>query len=193
MPYPLDIGHDLVVARRAKRMSQRELGERVGVAQQQIARWEANGYSNAALERVDAVARALGYDAAASDVQAAPMAAETRGDYRAASTSVRPVEPVRDLGQVAARVRQHGSELKESFGIERVGVFGSFADGTQGQGSDVDLLVEMVDPGGFKFLEAAQFIEDILGRRVDFLRPQGLAESIRATVLESVIHVWAAQ
>lgn len=193
MGHVLDMGYDLVAARRERRMSQRELGERVGVAQQQIARWEASGYSSAALERVDAVSRALGYDPAASDLRMTPMVAETHADYRANSGSVVPVVPVRDLGQVASRVREHAPELNQRFGIERVGVFGSFAEGTQGEESDVDLLVDMPDPGGLKFLQAAQFMEDILGRTVDFLRPQGVADSIRHEVLESVIHVWAAQ
>lgn len=188
----LDIGTRLVVARHARRMSQRELGERVGVMQQQIARWEASGYRSAALERVDAVASVLGLDLADTHMSTLPFLAETSAQYCATPGSRKLPAAVRDLGQVAARVREHGRELEERFGIERVGVFGSFADGTQSERSDVDLLVDMKDSGGLRFIRAAEFMEDILGRKVDFLRPQGLAGHMQDMVYGSVVYVWAA-
>lgn len=193
MTYPLEIGPRLVAARRARRISQRELGEQVGVAQQQIARWEASGYRTAALERVDAVARALGIPDTDSAIANLPLAAEVQATY---PTPTRidsdAVAPVNDLGEIAARIRAHGDELKERFGIARIGVFGSFATGEQTATSDIDLLVEMPEPGGFLFVEAAQFIESVLGRDVDFVRAEGLHERLRSRVTRDVLYVWSA-
>ncbi|MHB1016623.1 MAG: nucleotidyltransferase domain-containing protein [Coriobacteriia bacterium] len=186
MTRPLDIGSALVTARRATGISQRDLGAAVGVAQQQIARWEASGYRNASLERVDAVARALGYEAA--DL---PLAAEAPAAYAVeAATPV--VTPVRDLGEITARIREHGRELRERFGIVRIGVFGSFVHGEQTDASDVDLLVEMPKPGGFLFVEAAQYVEDLLGRDVDFIEPHALHPRMHDRVLREAVYVWAA-
>jgi DNA-binding XRE family transcriptional regulator len=50
----------LIEARIAARLTQRELGERVGVAEQQIQRWEANDYTGVNLERLQSIADALG-------------------------------------------------------------------------------------------------------------------------------------
>jgi DNA-binding XRE family transcriptional regulator len=50
----------LIEARIAARLTQRQLAERVGVAEQQIQRWEANDYSGVGLDRVQSVADALG-------------------------------------------------------------------------------------------------------------------------------------
>lgn len=50
----------LIEARIAARLSQRQLAERVGVAEQQVQRWEANEYSGVGLDRLQAVADALG-------------------------------------------------------------------------------------------------------------------------------------
>lgn len=186
MTRPLDIGLALITTRRAAGISQRELGDAIGVAQQQIARWEASGYRNASLERVDAVARVLGYSAA--DL---PLVAEAPAVY-AAGTATPAVTPVRDLGEIAARIRTHGRELKERFGIVRIGVFGSFAHGEQTDASDVDLLVEMPEPGGFLFLEAADYVERILGREVDFVRPKGLHPRLKDRILRDEIRVWSA-
>lgn len=173
-------------ARRAAGLSQRELGAALGVAQQQVARWEASGYRNASLERVDAVARAIGYET--TDL---PLAAEAPATY-AVEAAAPAVTPVRDLGEIAARIRAHGRELKERYGIVRIGVFGSFVYGEQTDASDVDLLVEMPKPGGFLFVEAAQYVEDLLGRDVDFIEPHALHPRMRDRVFREAVYVWAA-
>jgi predicted nucleotidyltransferase/DNA-binding XRE family transcriptional regulator len=200
-----------VAARKSAGLTQHELGVRVGVAQQQIARWEASGYLTASLERVDLVARALGVRCRVSGTAAprGPVHERTdEGDLLVAEsvipykmrqtpgddTAPHPdaVTPVRDVGQIAARIRPHGPELQERFGIEHVGVFGSFARGRQTDGSDVDLLVGMPRPGGFVFIEAAEYLEELLGREVDVMRPEGLSLRLRHRVMREEIRVWEA-
>ncbi len=185
----LDTGSNLVVARRAAGVSQRELGARLGVRQQQVARWEATGYRNASLTHVAAAADALGLTTCA-DIVTQPMAAETPATYATGTSTT--VSPVRDLGEVAARIRMHSDVLRDRFTITRVGVFGSFANGEQTAESDVDLLVDMEDPGGFRFIEAADFAEEILGRRVDVVRPHLLKDRLRNRSLKEAVYVWSA-
>ena len=180
----LDLGARLVVARRVAGMSQRALGELLGVMQQQIARWEATKYRGASLERVDSASRALGMSS--GDAKARWSAAETQAAYGPAIT----LTPVRDLGEIAARIRAHGEEFRDVYRMDRIGVFGSFASGEQTPDSDVDLLVETKDPGGFRFIRAADFAEEILGRKVDFCEPEYLRERLRKRVLEDVVYVW---
>lgn len=184
MTRPLDIGADLVRARRAAGLSQRELGERLGVRQQQVARWERSAYANADLARVDAVAHALGVDATAG----LPVAAEAPAVYGAPTAAG--AAPVRDLGEIAARIRANGDVFRDRYRIDRIGVFGSFACGEQTPDSDVDLLVETTDPGGFRFVEAADFAEEVLGREVDFVRPHLLKERLRTRALQEAVYVW---
>jgi DNA-binding XRE family transcriptional regulator len=50
----------LIEARIAARLTQRKLAERIGVAEQQIQRWEANDYSGVNLDRLQSIADALG-------------------------------------------------------------------------------------------------------------------------------------
>jgi DNA-binding Xre family transcriptional regulator len=50
----------LIEARIAARLTQRQLAERLGVAEQQIQRWEANNYSGVNLDRLQSIADALG-------------------------------------------------------------------------------------------------------------------------------------
>lgn len=50
----------LIEARIAARLTQRQLAARVGVAEQQVQRWEANDYSGVGLDRLQSIADALG-------------------------------------------------------------------------------------------------------------------------------------
>jgi DNA-binding XRE family transcriptional regulator len=56
----LDLPIALIEARIAARLTQRQLAERIGVAEQQIQRWEANGYSGVHLDRLQSITDALG-------------------------------------------------------------------------------------------------------------------------------------
>lgn len=105
MTPPTGIGTALVRTRRAQGLSQRELGRRVGVVQQQIARWEAAAYRTAPLERVESVARSLGLTLAAAGWGPVTglLAAESPASYGTSAPTG--VAPVRDLGEVAARIR----------------------------------------------------------------------------------------
>lgn len=206
----LDIGSALITARRIKGISQRELGDLLGVRQQQIARWEATAYRSADLERVDAVARELGLSVFLSSgtllANEAPAAYAAGGvatlgasgvalgaAQGAAQAESAGVAPVRDLGEVAARIRAHGDEFRDRFHIERIGVFGSFVYGEQTAASDVDLLVDFRErPPGFKYFAPQQYCEELLGRQIDFVEREFLRERLRPRVTKDVVYVWAA-
>lgn len=83
--------------------------------------------------------------------------------------------------------------LSSSYGVRRIALFGSFAKGTPQPESDVDLLVELDRPLGFRFVEMADFLEETLGRKVDILTPDGLADirlpHINKTITETMEYV----
>ena len=61
-----------------------------------------------------------------------------------------------------ALIREHQSELYDLVGITSMRLFGSVARGEQHEGSDVDLFVTM-PPKMYKYIEAAQYLEQLLG------------------------------
>jgi len=186
-----NIGRSLVAVRRAAGISQRELADAVGTSQQQIARWEAAAYRSASLEKVSRVARALGIGTPAGFVAQEATAVFGAPPASVVASTSR-VTPVRDLGEIASRLRACGHELSSVYHLQRIGVFGSFAWGEQTADSDVDLLVDTADPGGFLFISAAGFVSETLGREVDFVRPHLLRDRLRDRVLGEVIYVWSA-
>ena len=93
---------------------------------------------------------------------------------------------------VLRRLRESYPQLREQYGVRRIELFGSFARGTAGEGSDVDLIVEFQQPIGLRFIELVDDLEELLGRKVDVLTPAGLdgirlshvARQIQESVLE---------
>lgn len=68
--------------------------------------------------------------------------------------------------------------LSAEFGVERIGLFGSFSKGSTHPDSDIDLVIEFSRPIGFRFVILAEYLEKLLGAPVDILTPAGV-EGIR--------------
>ncbi len=183
-----NIGTALVESRKASGLTQAGLAERLGVKRQQVQRWESQAYRSASLERVSQVAAALGFDALIVDdaVRLTKTATASPADGAVAVQT-----PVRELGDIVARVRSHGVELRDGYGVSKLGVFGSFADARQTEDSDVDCLVEF-DDSSADTRELAEYLRRVLGREVDVTTEERLRWEIRADVAREVVRVWAA-
>ncbi len=69
--------------------------------------------------------------------------------------------------QVLQVLRDHMPALRTRYGVRRLALYGSFARGSPSEQSDVDILVELEAPLGLRFVELAEELERLLGRRVD--------------------------
>ena len=88
---------------------------------------------------------------------------------------------------VIETLRRHGKEIRERFGVRRIGVFGSYARGDEREGSDVDILVEFDKPTFDNFMDLSIYLEDLLGREVDLVTPNSLSPYIRPVVEKEVV------
>jgi hypothetical protein len=81
-------------------------------------------------------------------------------------------------------------ELEERYHVERVALFGSYAREEQGEGSDIDVMVEF-GPGAdlFDFVGLSQHLEEILGFRVDVVPEAALRPEIRGQVTPDLLVV----
>lgn len=79
--------------------------------------------------------------------------------------------------EVLRALRDQLPYLHERFGVEEIAVYGSFTRGTHTEKSDVDLIVRLSRPLGLEFIEMAQYLEEVLGRRVDLATFETLQRS----------------
>jgi len=96
---------------------------------------------------------------------------------------------VMSLAEIKKRIRKSAGHLRQTYRVGAVYIFGSFASGEATRKSDIDLLVEFTDDsiGMFEFLELKEFLESLLGRKVDLvtrdaLKPWMLAEIERNSI-----------
>ncbi len=61
-------------------------------------------------------------------------------------------------------------ELERRFGVRRIGLYGSYAHGTQTESSDIDLVVELKEPRFDALAGLYIYMEQVLGREVDIRR-----------------------
>lgn len=84
------------------------------------------------------------------------------------------------------RLLQSNSKYIRSFGIKRIGLFGSFAKNQQNENSDIDFIVEFEkDKKSYSsFIKLAFFLEELLGRKVDILTNNSLSPYLGPSILK---------
>lgn len=66
-------------------------------------------------------------------------------------------------------IASHAEELKTSFGVKSLRIFGSVSRNEQNDGSDIDVCVDM-EPKIYKMVRLKRFLEDLLQCSVDVVR-----------------------
>lgn len=102
-------------------------------------------------------------------------------------------EPVESKAEAIERLLKDRERLA-SWGVKWLGLFGSLVTGRHAPVSDVDILVEFVtDRHTFdSFMDLSFFLEDLLGRRVELVTPEGLGPYIGPHILREVARVQVA-
>ena len=72
-------------------------------------------------------------------------------------------------------LKAHKDEMARRFGVRRIGLFGSHARGEATTRSDLDILVEMEQPGFDNYMDLKFYLEENLGMTVDLV----LADSLK--------------
>ena len=97
---------------------------------------------------------------------------------------------VKTLKDVQKVLQAHKEELRKRYGVKRIGVFGSYSRGEQKEDSDVDILVEFEKPVGLiDFVRLQEYLESLLGVKVDLVTKGALKKRIKERVLQEVKYV----
>lgn len=87
-------------------------------------------------------------------------------------------------------LKRHEGEIKEKYGVRKIGIFGSFARGEGKEASDIDILVEFKE--GLKtfdnYMDLKYFLQDLFSRNVDLVTIQALKPQLKDTILHEIIY-----
>ena len=79
--------------------------------------------------------------------------------------------------------------LQADYSVKEIGLFGSFSDDTYNEDSDIDILVELYQPIGWKFFSLEIYLEKAFGRKIDLVTKDALKDQIKDRILKQVNYV----
>ena len=98
---------------------------------------------------------------------------------------------MKTIEEIKRIIKRHKTEIREKYGVIIVGIFGSYTRGEQRETSDVDIIVELERPIGLKFYELWDYLENILGIKVDVLTFSALKQKslLWENIKENIVYV----
>ena len=155
--------------RQTRGMTQTQVGILAGMTKSQVSRME-NGTLGSP-DTVERVLAALGYAMVI--------------DYQ----DIRP----KDLAgrqQVLDQLKVYYLYNKERLGIEKLGIFGSFARGEETPESDIDIVISLKKPSFFLYGEISRQLQDVFGREIDLVSAKAhLTEEFKMQIEKEAIYV----
>ncbi len=96
---------------------------------------------------------------------------------------------MKNLDELKAIIKRHERDLAEKFKVKGIAIFGSYVRGEQKEDSDIDILVEFQEPVGLLFVHLADYLEEILGEKVDLVTLDAIKPNRRKYIMENLIYV----
>lgn len=79
--------------------------------------------------------------------------------------------------------------LEKEYSVRQIGIFGSFSDETYSDNSDIDLLVVLEKPIGWKFFSLELYLEQIFNRKIDLVTKNSIKEQIKDNILDQIQYI----
>ena len=160
-------GSAIKSVRKSRGLSQDELGALIGLNKSQISRIE-NGQCRS-LTTIEEILSALNLS---------PV------------IELKPILKEMSLVDVLNVLRKFKAENSEKYGIEKIGLFGSYSRGEQSPDSDVDVCVLLNTPSYMTRAAIKDELETMLGREVDVISLSAKMDpGFKSNILNDMIYV----
>ncbi|MBO4566834.1 MAG: nucleotidyltransferase domain-containing protein [Bacteroidales bacterium] len=160
---------DIKAARESWGMTQEQVGILAGMSKSQVSRME-NGHLGSP-ETYERVLSAMGYRIVVS-IESTRENNNVNRDY------------------ILSLLKVYYLCNKDKYGIERIGLFGSFARNEAGPESDVDIVISLNRPNLLTYSIIAHQLETVFKRSVDLISDKAqLKASFRSNLEKEVIYV----
>jgi len=97
---------------------------------------------------------------------------------------------MRTFEKIKSILEKHKNEMVGKYKIKDIGIFGSVVRGEQKEKSDIDILVEFKEPVDFfEFLDFEEYLENLLGTKIDLVSKKALKPYIGKHILKEVVYL----
>lgn len=98
---------------------------------------------------------------------------------------------MKSVEEIRTILRSHQPELQKQYHVEEIALFGSYARGDQTDDSDLDILVTLSAPLGWKFVDLHDYLAELLETKVDLLTRGAVDRKplLRHYIEKDLIHV----
>ena len=94
------------------------------------------------------------------------------------------------IDDIRESIANHKDEIKKSYKVKSIGIFGSYVRGEAKKGSDLDILIEYDEtPGLFDFVKLKNYLSELLGLNVDLVMKSALKPRLGKQILDEVITI----
>lgn len=160
-------GSAIKSVRKSRGLSQDELGAMIGLNKSQISRIE-NGQCRS-LTAIEEILSALNLS---------PV------------IELKPIRKELSLFEVLNVLRKFKADNSEKYGIEKIGLFGSYSRGEQSPDSDVDVCVLLATPSYMTRAAIKDELEAMLDREVDVISLSAKMDPVfKSNIINDVIYV----
>ena len=88
--------------------------------------------------------------------------------------------------EIKNRIRNN-TPLLRRYNVSKIGIFGSYVNGMQGETSDVDILVDFSGTVTlFQYVHLADSISDLLDTKVDLVTVSGIKPALKDKIMQEV-------
>jgi predicted nucleotidyltransferase len=95
-----------------------------------------------------------------------------------------------DIKGIKKLIKQHKDVLQKEYGVEKIGIFGSYMKNEATETSDLDILVDIARPAGFfKFIKLEIYLSDLTRKKVDLVTRKSLKPAIGKRIMQEIEYV----
>ncbi len=89
---------------------------------------------------------------------------------------------------ILEQLNQKAEELKQNFSVRSIGLFGSLVRNEADSESDVDILVDFVEPTFDHYMDLKFYLERLFGRPVDLVTADTVKPRFKPVIEREVIY-----
>jgi len=76
--------------------------------------------------------------------------------------------------------------LYKDYAVKEIGLFGSYCNNSNTEESDIDILIELERPIGWKFFSLELYLENVFNKKIDLVTKNALKKQLKDQILGQV-------